>query len=53
MDPEQMEWIAQEVQKGRYLNCPEGSHMAMYDDQHTYFEGLIGFIKDVDSGGLK
>ena len=53
MDPEQMEWMAKEVQKGRYLNCPEGSHMAMYDDQRTYFEGLISFIKDVDSGGFK
>ncbi len=28
--------------------CPNGSHMAMYDDQQTYFEGLIGFINDVE-----
>jgi proline iminopeptidase len=27
-----------------------GSHMAQYDDQQAYFTGLIGFIKDVDSG---
>ena len=50
MDPEHMRWIAGEVQNGRYLHCPNGSHLAMYDDQDTYFEGLIQFINDVDSG---
>ena len=50
MDPEHMKWIAGEVQNGRYLHCPNGSHLAMYDDQDTYFEGLIQFIHDVDSG---
>jgi proline iminopeptidase len=50
MDPKQMEWIANEVQKGRYLHCPEGSHWSMYDDQETYFTGLIKFIKEVDAG---
>ncbi|MEE4260437.1 MAG: proline iminopeptidase-family hydrolase [Bacteroidales bacterium] len=50
MDPEHMKWMASEVQHGRYLYCPEGSHLAMYDDQETYFEGLIRFIKDVDAG---
>jgi len=24
--------------------------MAMYDDQQTYFNGLIRFISDVDTG---
>ena len=50
MDPKHMEWIASEVQKGQYLHCPNGSHLAMYDDQGTYFKGLIKFIKDVDQG---
>ena len=50
MDPAQMEWMAGQVQNGRYLHCPNGSHLAMYDDQQIYFEGLIKFIKDVDSG---
>jgi hypothetical protein len=27
--------------------------MAMYDDQKTYFDGLIKFIKDVDQGRLQ
>jgi len=38
------------VKKGRYLYCPNGSHMAMYDDQQTYFAGLVKFILDVDRG---
>ncbi len=50
MDPDHMKWMAGEVQNGRYLHCPEGSHMAMFDDQVTYFNGLISFIKDVDQG---
>jgi proline iminopeptidase len=52
MDPKHMEWISTEVRNGRYLHCPNGSHMSMYDDQETYFKGLITFIKDVDSGGF-
>ena len=31
---------------GRYLHCPNGSHMAMYDDQETYFAGLVDFLLD-------
>jgi proline iminopeptidase len=38
------------VQKGRYLLCPNGSHMAMYDDQKVYVDGLIRFVRDVDAG---
>lgn len=51
MDPEHMEWMAEQLPNGRYLHCPEGSHLAMYDDQETYFDGLIRFIKEVDAGG--
>jgi proline iminopeptidase len=50
MDPKHMEWMAAEFQNGKYLHCPNGSHMAMYDDQKTYFNGLIKFIKNVDGG---
>ena len=49
MDPEHMEWMAGELGKGRYLYCPDGSHLALYDDQEVYFEGLIEFIRDVDA----
>ena len=50
MDPNHMEWMAGELPRGRYLYCPNGSHMAMYNDQVTYFTGLIDFIQDVDAG---
>lgn len=48
MDPKHMKWMASEFQNGTYLHCPEGSHWSMYDDQETYFKGLIQFIKDVN-----
>lgn len=50
MDPEHMEWMSKQVQNGSYLYCPNGSHMCMYDDQETYLNGLIKFIKAVDEG---
>lgn len=50
MEPAHMEMMASKVQKGRYLYCPDGSHMAMYDDQKIYVEGVIRFLKDVDAG---
>ncbi|WP_339921072.1 proline iminopeptidase-family hydrolase [uncultured Flavobacterium sp.] len=53
MDPEHMKWIANEVQNGRFLFCPNGSHLSQYDDQKTYFNGLIKFLKDVDNGTFK
>ena len=45
MDPEHMKWMATQVKTGTYLYCPNGSHMAMYDDQQIYFKGLIDFLK--------
>lgn len=50
MDPEHMKWMAAELPKGRFLFCEKGSHMCMYDDQETYMQGLIRFIKDVNEG---
>lgn len=37
------------VQKGSYLYCAKGSHMAMYDDQEMYFNGVISFLKKLQS----
>jgi len=34
----------------RFLLCPNGSHLSQFDDQENFFNGLIKFIKDVDSG---
>jgi proline iminopeptidase len=53
MDPKHMEWMAGQVKHGRYLYCPNGSHLAEYDDQKTFFEGLIQFIRDVDGGRFR
>jgi len=50
MDPKHMEWMAGEVQNGRYLHCPNGSHLSQYDDQKTYMNGVVKFLKDVDEG---
>ncbi|MGH8130380.1 MAG: proline iminopeptidase-family hydrolase [Steroidobacteraceae bacterium] len=49
MDPKHMEWMAKQLPRGSYLYCPEGSHFAFYDDQETYFRGLIEFLRKVDS----
>ena len=49
MNPAHLEWMAKTVSQGRYLFCPQGSHLAIYDDQQVYFEGLIQFIQDIDA----
>ena len=50
MDPAHMRKMAGLVKRGRYLFCPNGSHMAMYDDQQVYFNGVVKFVRDVDGG---
>jgi proline iminopeptidase len=52
MDPEFVEMMARKLPHGTYLFCPEGSHMAMYDDQVTYFNGILDFIRGVELGSL-
>jgi proline iminopeptidase len=49
MDPAHMQSMACAMPDGRYLDCPDGSHMAMYDDQERYFSGLTEFLADVDA----
>ena len=50
MDPKHMEWMSKEVKNGRFLYCPNGSHLSQYDDQKVYFKGLTNFVKNVDKG---
>ena len=50
MDPKHMEWMAKQMPHARFLLCPNGSHLAEYDDQQVYMAGLIDFIEDVDAG---
>lgn len=52
MDPKAMEEQSKMVQKGRYLYCPNGSHLAMWDDQQVFMTGVIRFINDVNSGAF-
>jgi proline iminopeptidase len=44
MDPAHLKMMAERLPAGRYLHCPNGSHLAMYDDQQTYFAGLTEFL---------
>ena len=44
MDPAHMREIAGRFPQGSYLHCPNGSHLAMYDDQDTYMRGLLAFL---------
>jgi proline iminopeptidase len=40
-----MRHVADLLPRGSYLHCPNGSHLAMYDDQQTYFAGLLEFLR--------
>lgn len=53
MDPKHMEWMSTQMKRGRFLLCPNGSHLAMWDDQEHFFPGVIDFIMDVDAGDFK
>jgi len=50
MDPKAMEQQSKLVQRGRFLFCPNGSHLSMWDDQKIFMNGVIKFIKEVDAG---
>ena len=47
MDPAYLAMMADRLPAGQYLHCPNGSHLAMYDDQQVYFGGLIRFLHDL------
>lgn len=53
MDPKAMEAQSKLVQKGRFLYCPNGSHLSMWDDQQVFMNGVIRFIQDVDQGSFE
>jgi proline iminopeptidase len=44
MDPAHMRWMSEQLRRGRYLHCPDGSHLAQFDDPEHYFPGLIEFL---------
>ncbi|HEV2375686.1 MAG TPA: proline iminopeptidase-family hydrolase [Streptosporangiaceae bacterium] len=47
MDPAHMRWMSGQLPQGRYLHCPNGSHLAQFDDPTHYFPGLIDFLKSL------
>lgn len=50
MDPEHMKWMSEQMKNGHYLYCANGSHLAMWDDQSAFMNGVIDFIHKVDAG---
>ncbi len=52
MDPAAMEAQSKMVLNGRFLYCPKGSHLSMWDDQQVYMNGVINFIQDVHKGNM-
>jgi proline iminopeptidase len=48
MDPKLMKAMADALPSGHHLHCPNGSHMAMYDDQAIYMKGVVAFMQEVD-----
>lgn len=45
MDPAHMRWMSEQLPNGSYLHCPNGSHLAQFDDPDHYFPGLISFLQ--------
>jgi proline iminopeptidase len=38
------------IPHSRVVICPNGSHLAMWDDQEAYFRALLGFFHEVEDG---
>jgi proline iminopeptidase len=53
MNPQQMAAMAKALPRGSHLHCPNGSHMAMVDDQVVYIQGLIDFLRRVDAQTIR
>ncbi|MGA1981291.1 MAG: proline iminopeptidase-family hydrolase [Acidobacteriaceae bacterium] len=47
MDPEDIRKMATLMPNAKAAICPQGSHLAMWDDQAVYFEHLLGFLRTV------
>jgi len=46
MDPKHMEWMSKQFPKGEFLLCPNGGHLAQYDDPEHWFPGVISFLRN-------
>lgn len=48
MDPKAMEEQSKKVQNGKFLYCPNGSHLSMWDDQKVFMKGVVSFIHEIN-----
>ncbi|GCD88544.1 proline iminopeptidase-family hydrolase [Nocardioides sp. LS1] len=48
MDPRHLAWMAEQLPRGSYHHCPDGSHLAMVDDADVYFAGLVTWLRSLD-----
>ena len=47
MDPDDIRRMAELMPHAQSYICPQGSHLAMWDDQANYFRALLGFLKSL------
>jgi proline iminopeptidase len=47
MDPEDIKKMATLMPNATSAICPNGSHMALWDDQEVYFRHLLGFLRTI------
>lgn len=45
MDPRFLEFMASQMPQGEAYICPDAGHLGQFDDQVSYFNGLIGFLQ--------
>ena len=49
MDPVHMSQMAERMPRSELLHCPNGSHMAMWDDSEVYAAGVVTFLTKVST----
>ncbi|MEM8619728.1 MAG: proline iminopeptidase-family hydrolase [Actinomycetota bacterium] len=47
MDPSHGQWMAEQLPQGTYLHCPNGSHLAQFDDPDHFWPGVISFLRSL------
>ena len=50
MSPADIQKMGTLIPRSRVLVLEKGSHLGMWDDQETYFQGLLKFFDDVEAG---
>jgi proline iminopeptidase len=50
MSVEDIEEMGRRISRSQVRVCENGSHLAMWDDEETYFDAVLGFVKEIESG---